>query len=192
MHSTQRIVYTSTEAVAIGLTDKLILTVLRLFSMLRLDRVPRVVTSTHRFTDYFKGFQNVKIVQQLFGDKTEQVLRDLRIQFTVLGGYMGVSNTDGHIIVNTRYLATGNKVDIYLDVIHELVHVKQFMEGRELFDTQYEYIERPTEVEAYRYTVEEAKRLGLSDKRIREYLKTEWMNEDDLRRLARMLNLDEA
>jgi hypothetical protein len=92
-------------------------------------------------------------------------------------------------MVNARYLNSGNKVDIYLDVIHELYHVKQFMEGRELFDSRYDYIERPTEVEAYRYTVQEARRLGLSDERICQYLKTEWMSDSDLKRLAKALNV---
>ena len=45
-------------------------------------------------------------------------------------------------------------------------------------------VERPTEIEAYRYTVQEARRLGLSDERICEYLKTEWMSDRDLRFLA--------
>jgi hypothetical protein len=63
------------------------------------------------------------------------------------------------------------------------------MEGKELFDSQYEYIERPTEIEAYRYTVQEARRLGLSDKRICQYLKTEWMSDSDLKRLAKVLDV---
>lgn len=102
---------------------------------------------------------------------------------------MGVSDTDGHLIVNAHYLNNCDVVDIYLDVIHELVHVKQFMEGKELFDSDYRYIERPTEVEAYRCAVEEARRLGLSEHRICEYLKTEWMSDEDFKRLARTMNV---
>ena len=163
--------------------------ILRLFRRLRLNRIIRVGTSTHMFTDYFKNFEKVEAVRGIFGEKTEEVLRNLKIEFIGLGGYMGVDNTDGHLMVNARYLNSGNKVDIYLDVIHELYHVKQFMEGRELFDSRYDYIERPTEVEAYRYTVQEARRLGLSDKRICEYLKTEWMSDSDLKRLAKTLDV---
>jgi len=33
--------------------------------------------------------------------------------------------------------------------------------------------------------VQEAKRLGISDKRILDYLKTEWMSEEDLKRLVK-------
>jgi hypothetical protein len=64
------------------------------------------------------------------------------------------------------------------------------MDGKELFDPQYDYVDRPTEVEAYLYTVQEARRLGLSDKRILEYLKTEWMSNEDLVKLARHVNVE--
>jgi hypothetical protein len=86
-------------------------------------------------------------------------------------------------------LSSGDKVDIYLDVIHELCHIKQFMEGKELFDNRYDYVDRPTEVEAYRYTVQEARRLGLTEERICRYLRTEWMSEDDFKRLAKAVNV---
>jgi hypothetical protein len=83
----------------------------------------------------------------------------------------------------------GDKVDIYLDLIHELVHVRQFMEGKELFDSGYSYAERPTEIQAYQHAVEEARRLGLSDERICKYLKTEWMSNESLKQLARVLKV---
>jgi hypothetical protein len=102
---------------------------------------------------------------------------------------MGVSDVDGHLIVNAYYLNKGDVVDIYLDIIHELVHVRQFMEGKELFDSYYKYIERPTEVEAYRCAVEEARRLRLSEQRICKYLKTEWMSDEDFKRLTEILNV---
>jgi HD-like signal output (HDOD) protein len=63
------------------------------------------------------------------------------------------------------------------------------LDGKELFDHNYSYTERPTEVEAYQRAVDEARRLGLSDKRICAYLKTEWMTDDDFRRLAKAVNV---
>lgn len=145
--------------------------------------------STGFFADYFKGLENVKAVRRIFGGETHEVLSNLRVEFTWIGGYMWVSNTDGHLVISSRYLKEGSRVDIYLDLIHELVHVKQFMEGKELFDENYSYADRPTEIEAYRYSVEEARNLGLSDDRICEYLKTEWMSNEDLRRLAASLKV---
>jgi len=148
-----------------------------------------VKIATYPFREYFKGFENVGAVREVFGEETEKVLGNLRVEFAGIRGYMGVSETDGHLIIGARYLNEGNMVDIYLDVIHELVHVKQFMEGKELFDSDYAYIERPTEVEAYRHAVKEARRLGMTDARICEYLKTEWMSDDDLQRLAKTVGV---
>jgi hypothetical protein len=163
--------------------------VFRLLRRLRLRRIIPIGTSTRRFTEYFKGFEKVEAVRRIFGEETEEVLRNLKIEFMGFGGYMGVDDATGQLMVNARYLSSGNRVDIYLDVIHELYHIKQFMQGKELFDNRYDYVERPTEIEAYRYTVQEARRLGLSDKRICEYLKTEWMSDSDLKRLAKVLGV---
>ena len=145
--------------------------------------------TTHPFTDYFKGFEKVEAVRKIFGDKTEEVLRNLRVEFGGRGGYMGVSDVDGHLLISVHYMKEGDIVDIYLDVIHELVHVRQFMEGKKLFDDNFSYVRRPTEVEAYQLAVKEAKKLGLSDERICEYLKTEWMSSKDLERLAEAVNV---
>ena len=162
---------------------------MRLVRQLRLFRLLRIGLKSYSFTDYFKGMENVAAVKQIFGEKTEDVLKSLRIDFIWFVGYMGVNNFNGHIMISAKYLRRGDRTDIYLDLIHELVHVRQFMEGKELFDVHYSYTERPTEVEAYRYAVKEARRIGLSDERICSYLKTEWMNDEDLKRLAKALNV---
>ena len=133
--------------------------------------------------------ENVAVVRRIFGEKTEEVLKNLRVDFIWFVGYMGVNSLNGHIMISAKYLREGDKTDIYLDLIHELVHVRQLMEGKELFDVHYSYAERPTEVEAYRVAVEEARRIGLSDERICRYLKTEWMSDEDLKRLAKALNV---
>jgi len=143
----------------------------------------------HNFTDYFKNFEKVQAVRGIFGEKTDEILGNLKVEFMGLFGYMGVDNSDGHLLVNARYLDTGDKIDIYLDIIHELCHIKQYMEGKDLFDGRYEYVDRPTEIEAYRYTVKEARRLGLEDQRIIEYLKTEWMSQSDLEKLANYVGI---
>jgi hypothetical protein len=157
---------------------------------LKVEIVRDVSLQTYPFSDYFKGFEKVESVKRIFGDKTSAVLSNLRVEFhSIRRGYMGVSDIDGHLFVSAVYLKTGDIIDIYLDVIHELVHVRQFMEGKDLFESRYDYVERPTEIEAYRHVVEEARRLGLSDKRICQYLRTEWMTDEDLKRLADSLNV---
>jgi hypothetical protein len=165
----------------------------RLFYVVRILRLDSLLVARgerHAFSDYFKGFEKVEAVRRIFGEKTEEILANLRVEFTWVRSYMWVSNVDGHLTISSYYLNNGDKIDIYLDLIHELVHVKQFMSGKELFETNYDYIDRPTEVEAYKYAVEEAKRLGLSDGRICRYLKTEWMSPEDHRRLAKTLNVN--
>jgi hypothetical protein len=160
----------------------------RLFSKLPLTGVIHLVAQTQSFTSIFKGFEKNQAVRGIFGDKTEEVLRNLKVDF-IWFGYMGVSDVDGHLLVNKSYLTSGSKTDIYLDVIHELCHVKQHMDGKELFDPRYDYVDRPTEIEAYRYAVLEAKRLGLSAAEIRVYLSIEWMGPKVLDRLIKNMNV---
>ena len=162
--------------------------ILRLFRKLPVNLLsigsPSVI-----FADYFKDFEKLDVVKGIFGEKTKDVLHNLKVEFSWIGGYMYVDGSDGHLVINKNYLNKGDRIDIYLDLIHELCHVKQFMEGRELFDPKYDYVDRPTEIEAYRYCIQEARRLGLSDERICLYLKTEWMSEYDLKRLAKSVNV---
>ena len=143
-----------------------------------------------KFTDYFKGFEKVEAVRSIFVDETEKVLDNLKVEFISRKGYMGVSDEDGHLTVSAKYLRTGNERDIYLDVIHELVHVKQYMVGLTLHDRRFGYTDRPTEIEAYVHTVKEARRIGMNDPEIFEYLKTEWMTEAEVRKLARTIDVN--
>jgi hypothetical protein len=144
------------------------------------------------FLEYFKNFDKVEAVKGIFGEKTTEVLSHLTVELSWIFGYMYVDGSDGHLVISKNYLNNGDKTDIYLDLIHELCHVKQYMEGKELFDPRYDYVERPTEIEAYRYCVQEARRIGLSEERIGCYLKTEWMSEDDLKKLEKSVNLQVA
>lgn len=144
---------------------------------------------TYPFTDYFKGFERVEAVQHIFGEATEAILSGLKVEFRSGRGYMGVSDEDGHISIRVNYLRSGDETDIYLDIIHELVHVKQFLDGKKLREDNFAYVDRPTEVETYRHAVNEAKRLGMSDRRILGYLRTDRMNDEDLSRLAKAVNI---
>ncbi len=144
----------------------------------------------YQFTDYFKGFEKLPCIREIFGDRTEEVLGNLKVEFISRWGYMGVNDEDGHLIVSARYLKQGDETGIYLDIVHELVHVRQHMEGKELFDESFEYVDRPTELEAYKHAVKEARRLGLSDARIFEYLKTEWISDEEQRRLAKAVGVN--
>ncbi len=150
-------------------------------------RIPHNVPIHYeRFTDRFHGFEDVEAVRTIFGPRTRQVLRSLRVEyFSVPWGYMGVSDTDGHLIVSTHYLKKGKPRDIYLDIVHELVHVRQFGEGKQLFPDGIGYADTPTEIEAYKHCLAEGRRLGMTERDLFEYLRVEWINEKELRQLAR-------
>ena len=155
-------------------------------------KLPKVVIPKNiplryeRFLDHFQGFEEVDAVRGIFGPRTRAVLRALKVEFfSSKWGYMGISDEDGHLMVSTHYLRTGNRRDIYLDVVHELVHVRQFREGKELFPDGFEYPDAPTEIEAYRVCIAEGRRLGMSERDLFKYLKVEWMGDAETRRLAR-------
>jgi hypothetical protein len=152
---------------------------------LRIKINREIPEGTFKFKQVFSGFEDVEIVKNIFGEKTETVLDNLYVIVEESRGYLYVDDSLGAVVVNKDYLKNGKDIYLYLDVIHELVHIKQFMEGKELFDTRYSYVERPTEIEAYRITVEEAKRIGLSDKQIADYLRVEWISEEEWRKLMK-------
>lgn len=150
----------------------------------------RVPIALHAFTDFFKGFEKIPAIRSIFGEDTEKVLANLKVEFfSSKFGYMGVSDEDGHLIVSAYYLREGEQVSKYLDVVHELVHVRQFREGKPLFDEAYEYHNRPTELEAYELAIAEGRRLGMSDRELFDYLKVDWMSEEEVRKLARNLSI---
>lgn len=142
------------------------------------------------FTEHFRNFENVEAVQQIFGDKTQEVLENLQVEFEEDTEYMRV-DYDGRLIINPKYFETADFTDLYLDVIHELVHVKQVMHGKNC-NHALPYVERPLEIEAYRTAVEEARALGLDENRIIDYLNSNLINERELKKLAAALNIDYA
>jgi hypothetical protein len=144
----------------------------------------------HPFTEYFRGFENVKAVRSLFGRKTAEILGNLKVEFfSAKFGYMSVSDEDGHLLVSAHHLKNSEFRILYLDVVHELFHVKQFMEGKKLFPEEYEYVDSPIEVPAYEFTVEEARRIGMGRDEIIEYLKVEWVSEEQHLRLLKTLRV---
>lgn len=144
----------------------------------------------HPFTDYFKGFEDVQAIRSIFGRKTADVLKNLKVEFfSAKFGYMSVSDEDGHLLVSAHHLKNSEMKILYLDVVHELFHVKQFMEGKKLFQDEFEYVDSPIEVPAYKFTIEEAMRIGMRRDEIVEYLKVEWVSEEQHLRLLKSLGL---
>ena len=142
-----------------------------------------------KFTDIFEGFDEVGAVRGLFGRKSKEVLEATKVRLVKSEGYLRVDNDTGDIIICSPYPKTGDERHIYLDLIHELCHVRQHHEGKELYDRTYPYVDRPTEVEAYAVAVKEARRIGMSEKEIEEYLLVEWVSAVDFRRMLSNLGV---
>ena len=57
-------------------------------------------------------------------------------------------------------------MDLYLDLAHELTHLRQLAEGKNLWDHSIHYVDRLTEIEGYAVAVEEGLRLGMTEAQI--------------------------
>ena len=145
-----------------------------------------VLDGTYNLEEIFVNLKKVEILLKIFN--TNEVLEDVFQNTTVIVDdstpYMHVQNHDASIVIGRDHLKNSDKMILYLDIIHELVHVKQQRQGLDLYDQKYAYVDRPTEIEAYRIAVEEARRLGMNNNEIFEYLHVEWISSEEHKRLA--------
>src|ERR1700704_5399360 len=96
----------------------------------------------YKLVEIFSGLDKVPELKEVFGSEIEK-LSDIAVVITdkikldkppYLEGkleYAYIKNGEVHI--GTEYIRTGPEKYIYLDIIHELVHIKQHWEGQELF-----------------------------------------------------------
>jgi len=132
------------------------------------------------FTKFFKGFEKVQAVRSVFGEETDAILGSLKVGFISLRFmYMGIRDEDGSITVGTYHLEHSDLRTLYLDIVHELFHIKQWREDKKYFEKEHRrflgdwslYYASPIEVPAYKHTVREAERIGMSRDEIVEHLK---------------------
>ena len=102
---------------------------------------------------------------------------------------MHVNDEDESWVVGLKYLRDADERYLHLDIIHELIHVKQYLDGRELFDDDYSYADRPTDIEAHQYTVEECRTLGMTDDEIARYSYAEWITAKEFARMLETLGV---
>ena len=101
-------------------------------------------------------------------------------------GFRMVETADDAIVVAHGHLANSPGMDLYLDIIHEFLHILQRHQGRVLWvGRKVPYVDRPTEVEAYAFSIAEARRLGVPDAYLRKYLEVTWITKVEYRRLLR-------
>jgi hypothetical protein len=114
-----------------------------------------------------------------------ELLEDALVFIKPGGGFAYVDVETPCIVLAEDYYRTGSDLDLYMDMLHELTHIRQHHEGRDLWDERYEYGDRPTEIEGYAVAVEEGRRLGMTDPDVVEHLTNPWMDEEDVLRLLR-------
>lgn len=145
----------------------------------------------YRLREVFAGLEEVEPLNAYIGSRTQlrRILEETDVTLTQDTSYMYVNDGDGSLVVGLEYLQTADAHYLYLDVIHELAHVKQYLDGRQLFDENYSYVDRPTEIEAYQCTVKEARKIGMTDDAIAEYLYVEWITRKEHARLLGTLGV---
>ena len=115
----------------------------------------------------------------------DRLLQTARVRIQPGDGYVWVDDNAPAIVLVENYYRCGNPLDLYLDLIHELTHLRQLAEGHNLWDEHFRYVERPTEIEGYAVAIEEGLRLGMSEAEILRHLSNPWMTRTDVRRLRK-------
>jgi hypothetical protein len=112
-----------------------------------------------------------------------RLLKSARVRIEPGDGFIWVDDDAPAIVLVEHYYRLGNALDLYLDLMHELAHLRQLAEGHNLWDESRRYVDRPTEIEGYAIAVEEGRRLGMTEADINRHLSNPWMTPADVSRL---------
>jgi len=153
----------------------------------------RVEPGQYRLVELFWDIRTYGILPAIFADAEEidGVMAHTKVFVVDRLSEMFVDNDDGSITIGLTHLRQASDEFLYLDIIHELCHVKQHLQGRNLYDRSKAYVDRETEIEAYQVTVQEARRIGLKDEAIANYLRVSWITPEEHKRLVRRLDVTE-
>ncbi len=150
----------------------------------------RVKAGKYALLEVFPGLSRAGAFRSLFGDGLgSEVLRDCKLDIVPEDAYMYIDAEAGNVCAGLDYVRKGDARTLWLDILHELTHIRQWHEGKELWDRRFAYVDRPTEVEAYEVAVREARRLGMTDGEIADYLRVEWTSHEDHARLCQRLGV---
>ena len=165
---------------------------IRMKNVFRIHR--RLEPGEYRLTEVFTDIRTYSILTAIFADAEEidGVMAHTKVFVVDRPHEMFVDNNDASITIGLTHLRRASDEFLYLDIIHELCHVKQQMQGRNLYDRSKAYVDRETEIEAYQVTVQEARRIGLNDDAISNYLRVSWITPEEHKRLIRKLDVTES
>jgi hypothetical protein len=113
-------------------------------------------------------------------DLRDRLLRGARVRLEEMRGYCWVDDDVPCVVLSLAYYRNGGDLDLYLDLLHELTHLRQVAEGRDVWDERLPYVDRPTEIEGYAVAIEEGRRLGMSEADVVRHLSNPWMTADDV------------
>jgi hypothetical protein len=153
---------------------------------IRINR--EVQDGEYQLLDIFENFDESPAVHEIFPEGAKG-LDDIIVRIGRSPKFMRVMQQDGSISIGREYLRCGDTLHLYLDIIHEVIHVKQQREGLALYDQRYRYIDRPTEIEAMEITIAEARRCGMDDGDLVEYLEVPWITKEEHLELVGKLGL---
>ncbi len=153
----------------------------------------RVEPGQYSLTELFGDIRTYGILTAIFADEKEidTVVANTKVFVMDMPHEMFVNNDDGSITIGLTHLRQASDEFLYLDIIHELCHVKQHLQGRNLYDRSKAYVDRETEIEAYQVTVQEARRIGLNDEAIAYYLRVSWISPEEYKRFLHRLDVTE-
>jgi len=136
------------------------------------------------------GLLESPALMQIESEESDRLRLVARARVLICGpeGFAFVDVENQRIILSEQYYVAGRELDLYLDLLHELTHLRQLGQGFDLWDERFEYVDRPTEVEAYAVAVAEARRLGFSESEIREYLTVPWLTHEEVQKLLGHVN----
>ena len=112
-------------------------------------RVHRSATvGEYKLSEIFAGLESSSALRKVFGSRTQmtKVMKHLKLRIERGDSGLWLDRDTGTVCIGSKYLTTAKNDFLYLDVIHVLVHVRQFLEGKELYDQAFEYVDRPTEL----------------------------------------------
>lgn len=104
--------------------------------------------------------------------------------------YMYVDDKEKRLVACLGHIRESDPMTVYLDFLHELVHIFQLHDGRNLYDRRFKYVRRATEIEAYMVAVNEGRRHGMGERELMDYLSVDWISEQEHMELARSVGLD--
>lgn len=157
--------------------------------MLALPRYARVRRDLgpgpHRFLDLLPQAARSPGLRRVAPDPAvrAELLRSAAVQICGPKGFAFVDVEAPAIVLSESYYADGGDADLYLDLLHELTHLRQLGQGFDLWDDRFSYVDRPTEVEAYSVAIEEGRRLGMTERGVLAHLSNPWMSKAEVRRL---------